>query len=79
MTSNQKETLQKVRKKDQHALHWSMKVWMKPYSKKVSNATSSNQALEILQNSLNGVDKVKKVHFPTLKGGFKTSHVKEFE
>ena len=45
--------------------------------KKISNATSSNQALDILQNSPNRVDKVKKVHFQTLRDRFETLHMKQ--
>ena len=77
MIANQKEALQIVRKKGQQALHSSIKVWMKIIFKKISNATSSNQALDILQNSPNRVDKVKKVHFQTLRDRFETLHMKQ--
>ncbi|KAG8379138.1 hypothetical protein BUALT_Bualt07G0057000 [Buddleja alternifolia] len=45
---------------------------------KVANATTSKQACEILQAFFKGVDKLKKVHFQTLRGEFKALEIKEF-
>ena len=46
---------------------------------KVTDATTSKEAWEILQNSLQGVDKVKKIKLQTLKADFEVLKMKESE
>ncbi|XP_049391509.1 uncharacterized protein LOC125855899 [Solanum stenotomum] len=70
LPSNEKEVLLKTRKKDQHALNLIHQCLDDDMFEKVVDATTSKEDWEILQNSLQRVDKVKKIKLQTLRGSF---------
>ncbi|KAH0773391.1 hypothetical protein KY290_010528 [Solanum tuberosum] len=79
LSSNENEVLLKTRKKDQHDLtliHYYLDDGM---FEKVADATTSKEAWEILQNSLQRVDKVEKIKLQTLRVDFEALKMKEYE
>ncbi|XP_070052949.1 uncharacterized protein [Nicotiana tomentosiformis] len=79
LPQNEKDVLAKTRKKDQQALTLIHQCLDDVISEKVADATTSKEAFEILQNSLQGVDKVRKVKLQTLRADFEVLKMKESE
>ncbi|XP_070056949.1 uncharacterized protein [Nicotiana tomentosiformis] len=79
LSQNEKDVLAKIRKKEQQALMLIHQYLDDAMFEKVADATTSKEAWEILQNSLQGVDKVRKVKLQTLRVDFKVIKMKEFE
>ncbi|XP_070040281.1 uncharacterized protein [Nicotiana tomentosiformis] len=79
LPQNEKDVLAKTRKKDQQDLTLIHQCMDDAMFEKVANATTSKEAWEILQNSLQGVDKVRKVKYQTLRADFKVLKMKESE
>nr|XP_009804776.1 PREDICTED: uncharacterized protein LOC104249941 [Nicotiana sylvestris] len=76
---NEKDVLAKTRKKDQQALMLIHQCLDDAMFEKVADATTSKEAWEISQNSLQGVDKVRKVKLQTLRADFEVLKIKESE
>ncbi|XP_049401653.1 uncharacterized protein LOC125865501 [Solanum stenotomum] len=77
--SNEKKVVLKTRKKDQHALTLIHQCLDDGMFEKVVDTTTSKEAWDISQNSLQGVDKVKKIKLQTLRADFEVLKMKEFE
>lgn len=70
-----RKPFKRLKRKSNRLLHWSIKVWMKPHSRKLQIQLYANEH-DIIQNSLR-VDDIKKVCFQTLKYEFKNLNMKE--
>jgi len=71
--------LEKICSKDQYTLSIIYQALDDSTFEKVSNATTAKEAWEILHNTHQGVQKVKKNRLQTLRGKFEVIHMKESE
>ncbi|KAL4301681.1 hypothetical protein GQ457_10G015230 [Hibiscus cannabinus] len=79
LSQQERDAFTKTKKKDQQALSLIHQCLDDSMFVKVANANTAKEAWEILQNSLQGVDKVKKVRLQVLRGEFETLRMKESE
>lgn len=79
LSQNEKVILLKTRKKDQQALTLIHQCLDDDMFEMVVDATTSKEAWKILQNSFQGIDKVKKIKLQTLRADFEVLKMKESE
>ncbi|XP_059654321.1 uncharacterized protein LOC132301047 [Cornus florida] len=79
LSQAENNVLQAMRKKDQKAVMTIHQCLDDGMLQRVASAENAKQLWEILQNSFQRVDKVKKVRLQTLRGEFEALHMKEFE
>ncbi|XP_022858621.1 uncharacterized protein LOC111379481 [Olea europaea var. sylvestris] len=79
LSQAQRNTLQRYRKLDQHALSIIHMGLDEAMFEKVVSSTKAKEAWQILENNFKGIEKVKKVCLQILLGEFKYLHVKESE
>jgi len=77
LTSAQIEAVEKARRKDQLALTIIHQYLDDTTFEIVANATTTKQALEVLQESNQEADNVRKVRLQKLRGDFKKLHMLE--
>lgn len=79
LTNNQKNSLKEARKRDKKALFNIYQGIDETTFERVSTATTSKQAWEILKNSYTGVDKAIRVRLQILRGEFESLTMSETE
>ncbi|KAL4295260.1 hypothetical protein GQ457_12G032180 [Hibiscus cannabinus] len=75
----QKRTLRDARKRDKRALYFIFQAVDESTFEKISEETTAKQAWEILQKSLQGVEKAKKVRLQSLRAEFEMLKMKNTE
>ncbi|XP_073223450.1 uncharacterized protein [Cicer arietinum] len=73
------EALEKTRKNDQQALTLIHQYLDDSMFEKVADATNSTKAWNILEKSLQGIDKVQKIRLQSIRGDFETLKMKDSE
>ncbi|KAL5575112.1 hypothetical protein UlMin_016811 [Ulmus minor] len=79
LTQDQITALKDLRKRDKKALYLIYQALDNDGFENILSATSAKQAWEKLQTSYKGVETVKKVRLQTLRGKFKSLHMKVSE
>ncbi|KAL4312664.1 hypothetical protein GQ457_01G025820 [Hibiscus cannabinus] len=79
LTNEEKRILRDARKRDKRALYFIFQVVDESTFEKISDATTAKQAWEILQKSLQGVEKAKKVGLQSLGVEFEMLKMKNTE
>ncbi|XP_030447475.1 uncharacterized protein LOC115670364 [Syzygium oleosum] len=75
LNQNQKNTLNKLRKGDQHALSIIHMGLDEAMFEKVASASKAKEAWDILENNFKGIEKVKRVRLQSLRGEFESLHM----
>ncbi|KAL4296943.1 hypothetical protein GQ457_12G005360 [Hibiscus cannabinus] len=79
LTNEEKRALRDARKRDKRALYFIFQAVDESTFEKISEATTAKQAWEILQKSLQGVEKAKKVRLQLLRAEFEMLKMKNTE
>ncbi|KAL4383277.1 hypothetical protein GQ457_15G009090 [Hibiscus cannabinus] len=79
LTNEEKRALRDARKRDKRALYFIFQAVDESTFEKISEATTAKQAWEILQKSLQGVEKAKKVRLQSLRAEFEMLKMKNTE
>ncbi|KAL4383647.1 hypothetical protein GQ457_15G022750 [Hibiscus cannabinus] len=79
LTNEEKRVLRDARKRDKRALYFIFQAVDESTFEKISEATTTKQAWEILQKSLQGVEKAKKVRLQSLRAEFEMLKMKNTE
>jgi len=79
LTQVQKDSLSTNKRKDEKALFFIYQAVDEIVFEKISSATTSKEAWEMLQRSYEGDEKVKSVRLQALRGEFESLKMKDYE